>query len=502
MRRLASIILCLSLYSSVRAQISNLGEDILYQVSMQGTAGSGDIAPFWFTNNKYGLGTTEPNSALVRANIRRDICADSLRNWKVGYGLDIAGAVNHDSKFILQQLYSDIQYKAIRLSIGQKERPLELKSQELSSGGLTTGINARPLPQVRLELPDFWIIPGTKGWLALKAHIAYGWYTDNKWQRHFTQGTTNIYSANSLYHSKAGFLKIGNEEKFPVTLTGGLEMSSQFGGEAWNLQDRADHNGAFDAHQKMNSGLKGYLHAFIPSGSDANDGDFANAEGNQLGSWHLRIDFKQKEWGASFYAEHFFEDHSQLFMQYDWKDMLYGAEVRFPGNPFVNAILYEHLRTTHQSGPIYHDGTSTLPVSIYGIDNYYNHHIYGAWQHAGMSMGSPLIVSPLYNKNGRIQVSDNRITASHLGISGQPHQDVTYKILFTHEKALGVYTSPRQDPVYGNFLFVEATYRPHNIPGLSFSLSYGQNSGKLLGESKGAMLSVGYTNWATKKKRR
>lgn len=487
---------------STQAQIARLGEDIEYKASLQGTAGKGDVAPFWFTNNRYGLGTTEKNSVLVRAGIRRDVEADSLRNWRIGYGLDIAGLANYNSNFVLQQFYADFQYKAIRLSVGQKERPLELKNQRLSSGAMTSGINARPLPQVRLELPDFWVIPRTKNWLALKAHIAYGAYTDNKWQREFTEGTNNIRTANSFYHSKAGFLRIGNLEKFPVTLTGGIEMSCQFAGEAWNLRDRADHAGAeyFDPHQKLNNGIKSFWHALIPSGNDVNDGDYSNVEGNQLGSWHLRADFEHKGWGASFYAEHFFEDHSQLgLFIYDWKDMLYGTEVHFPKNPIASGIVYEHLRSTYQSGPVYHDKTDVIPDRIAGNDNYYNHQVYGGWQHAGFGMGNPLLVSPLYNTDGKITFKDNRVVAHHIGIEGQPIEDVSYRVLFTHEKSWGTYVTPRTDPAKARYLLVEATYAPHQIKGLSITAAYGQNRGSLIGNSKGGMLTIAYNGWINKK---
>lgn len=488
--------------ATAQAQISRLGEDVEYDASLQGTAGKGDVAPFWFTNNRYGLGTTEENSVMVRAGIHRDAEADSLRNWRIGYGLDMAGLANYNSNFVLQQFYADFQYKALRLSVGQKERPLELKNQRLSSGAMTSGINARPLPQVRLELPEFWTIPRTKGWLALKAHVAYGAYTDNKWQRDFTAGTNYVRTANSLYHSKAGFLRIGNTEKFPLTLTGGIEMSCQFGGEAWNLQDREDHAGDFDPHQKLSHGVKAFWNALIPGGSDVNDGDFGNIEGNQLGSWHLRLDFEKRGWGASFYAEHFFEDHSQLgLFIYDWKDMLYGTEVRFPENPVVRGILYEHLRTTYQSGPIYHDKTDVMSDRIAGIDNYYNHHVYSAWQHAGFSMGHALLISPLYNTNGRINFNDNRVVANHLGIEGQPTREISYRLLYTHEKTWGTYYQPRTNPAKGNFFMIEASYAPRQVEGLSFTAAYGQNGGKLLGDSKGAMLTIAYTGWINKNKR-
>lgn len=486
---------------SLNAQFSRLGHDIQYQATLQGTAGSGDVAPFWFSNNRYGLGTTEPNSGLVRASIKRDVSADSLRHWRIGYGLDLVGAVNHDSHFVLQQIYGDFQFRAIRLSVGQKERPMEMKNPLLSSGGMTNSINARPIPQIRLELPDFWVIPRTKNWLALKAHIAYGMLTDNGWQRNFTAGTDHLRTANSFYHSKAGFVRIGNTEKFPLSLTAGLEMSAQFGGEAWNLRDRADdpNFATFDPHQKLPHGLKAFWHALIPGGNDVSDGNYANSEGNQLGSWHMRLDFQGKGWSVGAYAEHFFEDHSQMFLQYPWKDMLYGVEEHLPKNPVLSGFVYEYLRTTDQSGPIYHDKTPNMPEGIYGVDKYYNHQIYGAWQHAGFSQGHALLLSPIYNTNGKIEFRNNRIRAHHIGLNGEPTPEIGYRILYSHEKSWGTYDIPRTDPAKGDFLLLEATYRPHQVEGLSIGAAYGQNFGKLLGKSGGAMLTVSYTGWIGRK---
>ncbi|MCR4920851.1 MAG: capsule assembly Wzi family protein [Bacteroidaceae bacterium] len=484
---------------TANAQISRFGEDVSYRAELVGTTGSGSHAPFWFTNNRYGLGAPENGYGYLRASVLRATEADATRNWRLGYGADVAVAAGMQSHAILQQLYADIEWQALRLSIGQKERPMELKSQTLSSGAMTSGINARPLPQVRLELPEFWLIPGTRDWLAVKAHIAYGCYTDNGWQRDFTTGTQHPYTANSLYHSKAGFLRVGNKDKFPLTLTGGLEMSCQFGGEAWNLKDRPDHSGPFDPHQKLNSGLKSFWHALVPGGNDVNDGDYNNSEGNQLGSWHLRLDYEGAGWSVGAYAEHFFDDHSQMFMQYPWRDMLYGIEGRLPKNPVLSAIVYEHLRTTHQSGPIYHDATATMPEDIFGIDNYYNHQIYGGWQHAGFSMGHALLLSPLYNTSKKIVFLDTRVLAHHIGIQGEPTRELGYRVLYTHAKSLGFYDMPRTEPAKGDFLLAEVTYRPHQVEGLGVSAAFGQNWGTLLGKASGAMLTLSYSGWIGKK---
>ena len=56
---------------------------------------------------------------------------------------------------------------------------MQLKNQTLSSGSQTLGINARPVPQVRIALPEYWQLPFGGGWLHLKGHIAYGMMTDD-----------------------------------------------------------------------------------------------------------------------------------------------------------------------------------------------------------------------------------------------------------------------------------------------------------------------------------
>lgn len=359
MRRLLILLAILPL--TAQAQIGRLGENVRYGASMSGMASSGDYAPFWFTANRYGLATPNNESFLTRAFIGRSTTTDSSRHWRVGYGADFAVAAGMDNHFILQQLYAEVQWKALRLSVGQKQRKLELLNDSLSSGAMTTGINTRPLPQVRLELPDFWAVPGTHRWLALKAHFAMGAYTDNGWQRSSTKTHSLPYTNNSLYHSKELLLRIGNRERFPLTLTGGLEMSTQFGGEGWNMGQRLDDGTVLSSHRKLFHGLSSIWHAIIPGGGDEDDGDFANAEGNMLGSWHLRADWQGKGWSASAYLEHYFEDESQLFWQYGWKDFLLGVEVSLPRNPILSTVLYEHLGTMDQSGPVYHDSRETCP---------------------------------------------------------------------------------------------------------------------------------------------
>lgn len=495
-RNIISLCICLLAGPSiVSAQVDRLKEDVQYGFRLRGTSGGGSNAPFWFTNNRYGLGPVDNHTVQARAYIKRDAEADSLRDWRVGYGADLVAGYGGESEFNIQQLFVDAQWKMIRLSIGQKERPSELKNEELSSGGMTLGINARPLPQVRLEMPEFWTIPGMKGWLAFKAHIAYGIYTDNRWQRNWNAGTANIYTQNSLFHSKALLIKIGNVKKFPLTLTWGLEMACQFGGKGYN---EVSYTG-----QPLEEGVKlggNIIKAFIPSGGDVNDDQFSNAAGNHIGSWHARLDWTAKKWSLGVYMDHLFEDHSQLGMQYGfWKDMLLGVEVNLPKNRYVSTIVYEHNGTKNQSGPIYHDATQENPLQISAKDNYYDNHIYGAWQHGGFVMGNPLILSPLYNSylghEGMLRNYFSRINAHHVGLKGNPSPWVSWRALYTYEKNWGTYDWPTTDPLKGHFLLLEASYKPKRLRGWGFGLAYGHNHGSLLGKANSAMLTVSFDGW-------
>lgn len=197
----------------------------------------GEHTPFWLTANKQGLSSIEKNSGYLRAGIFREMEDD--KRFSYAFGADLAVAYNFSSSFIIQQLYADLKYRCLQLSIGSKERHSEFNNPFLSSGGLTFSGNTRPIPQVRIGIPEYTPVPGTKGWLAFKGHVAYGMFTDDGWQKDFV-APGNKYTEHVLYHSKDLYVKIGNREKFPLILEGGLEMAAQFGGNAYIGNDKTD----------------------------------------------------------------------------------------------------------------------------------------------------------------------------------------------------------------------------------------------------------------------
>lgn len=484
------MLMCLTAAQAQNA-IERASKHIQYDAEAQVSVSNGQT-PLWLTANKYGLSSVDGSNGYLRAGITRNAATDSLHKWRIGYGIDLAVGYNHQSTARVQQLYADFEYRLVRLSIGAKEQPMQLKNQRLSSGSQTLGINACPVPEIRFELPEYWSITGHSAWASIKGHIGYGMLTDGRFQRDYVAQDQH-YARHALYHSKAGYLKLGNEKRFPVTFEGGLEMACLFGGTAYNAVFDADGTAK---PIKMGHSLKDFVDATFGTGGDATDGaGYANATGNSLGSWLMRLNYHGNGWGASVYVDHFFEDHSQMFLQYGWKDALLGVELTLPDNPVAKHIVYEHISTLDQSGLVYHDHTEAIPDQISGQDNYYNHMLYAGWQHWGQAIGNPLFTSPLYRGDGSLEFTDNRFTAHHFGIDGTPTPWINYRILYSRERSKGSCVLPLASPRSTHSLLAEVGFTPErighlNTRGWSVTAAFGMDHGRLLGNNTGFQLTI------------
>lgn len=454
-----------------------------YAVETGIVAGHGDYSPFWFTANRQGLSSVKTENGYLRAGIFHSQALGRHFTWKAG--LDLATAYNYTSSFVVQQAYADLSYRWLNLSIGSKERTPELRNPKLSTGGLVESNSARPVPQVRIEIPQYISVPGTNHWLHIKGHLAYGTFTDNNWQEDFAR-SGNLYTKDVLYHSKSFFMKVGKKESFPLEFEAGLQMAAQFGGKQYV-------EGQKEPIMKMPSDFMDFIRVLIPmSGSDnAMEGEQINKYGNHVGSWNIGLTGYVQDWRIKAYYEHFFEDESQMFFGYGpWKDGLLGVEVTLPENQFIDALVYECMGSKNQTGPIFYEGFRGEFEQVSAKDNYYNHYIYQAWQHWGMAMGNPLFTDPVYNKDGRIMFANNRINAHHLGISGTPGKEWAYRLLLTYSRNWGTYDNPFDDVKKQFSSLLEVTYSPVKWNGWSFSISGAMDRGNLLGNNSGGMLVI------------
>lgn len=511
MKRLVFVIIAAAVQNVSASEQPGQSSQLDIRVEAQATVASGDHAPLWLNANKYGLSSLDKSNGYLRAAVARHVEVDSARRWALGGALDMAVGYGLTSTVVVQQAYGEVRWLHGLLTVGSKEQPAELKNNLLSSGSQCFGINARPVPQVRLSLPDYVDVPLTRGWLGLKGHFSYGRFTDDGWQKDFTHERSR-YTEGVLFHTKAGYLRL-HKPGSPLTIEAGLEMACQFGGKS--LAKGAD--GEYTRYYENQFNAKSFLRAVIPSGNDGEryygtNQENQGAEGNHVGAWNVRLSWDEPSWGVSIYGDHYFEDISQLFhLDYDgygngdaWQkkqksrflvyplsDMLIGAELRLKKSRWLTNFLVEYISTMYQSGPIYHDHERGIPDHIGGRDGYYQHGIYTGWQHWGQVMGNPLYRSPLYNDNQQLTVQDNRFRALHVGLSGTPLDRLSYRLLATVQKGYGSYASPYTDPRRNASLLAEATYAlPGRASGWSVRCAAALDRGSLLGDNTGLQLTM------------
>ena len=484
---------------------SRIQRNLNLSLNLLGNVGSGDYAPFWFTSNRQGLSPTNSSGIMLDLGLEGGMRFPS--QFYFNYGMEVAVAANYQSDFYLQQAYIEAGYKWFDLSIGAKERWGELVNNNLSSGALTWSGNSRPIPQIRLEVPEFTRLGILGRLVSLKGHIAYGWYQDSNWRagRAAMYSNPPQYTDKILHHSKSFFIRIGDAERFPLEFTLGVESYAQFGGTRHNMRTWST-DPIIETYEYPHD-LKAYLEIFLPVN---NPGEQTKDNGNTLGSWHLAFDLTMKKWKYRLYYEHFFEDHSSMlgieykanangqkeFISYgvkrNWMDGLFGIEVNAPdGLPFKN-IVFEVLNTRGQCGPIYRYPSDVIIQAVDGRDNMYRHEFYSSYSHYGYLNGTPLLVSPIYNRNGALDIKSNRSIAFHLGIDGNISECLGYKVLATHTSHWGSYDYPLSEREEITSVLLECFYQfkgMHNWKiGLSAAADF--DSADLIGNNRGVMITV------------
>ena len=122
--------------------------------------------------------------------------------------------------------------------------------------------------------------------------------------------------------------------------------------------------------------------------------------------------------------------------------------------------------------------------------------MYSGWQFYGYGMGHPFLTSPIYNeggereKMGRLQFYNNRVKAWHFGFSGNPCDEVGYRILMSFTRNWGTHVYPFQDMMKQQYVLAETNYRPHWAKDWSGTLGLSYDHGDLLGNSFGGQLTI------------
>lgn len=483
--------------------------ELQYRFEIAGVAGKGAHAPFWHTSNRHGLPTIQNYNGYMRHGAIGSI--SNTNGWNFNYGLDIGTGEGDESIFFVHQLFLDMHYKRLGLSVGMKERCSD-KNSKLSSGALTWSGNSKPFPEIRLGLHDYYNIPLFEGLISVKGHVGYGRLTDDKWRQSHGNDT---YIDGILFHSKSAFIRLGNVNKNLLQMTLGLEMNNMFGGTR--------HIGT--TVKEMPADAEMYWTVLFPFHQIERQG---NVDGDNVGSWHINLDFHIKEWRISAYYEHYFEDHSSMlgieyknnsagekdFIYYgfkrNWLDGLFGLEINAPqGIPFFEGIVIEYLNTRGLCGPICHSVAHTtqeegmqVVEEIDGRDGMYNHGTYDSYSHGGYAIGTPILISPVYNVNRSERLRSNRVQMFHLGIDGCITKNIDYRFLATTTQHWGCYGAPLKEVERVTSVMIELSYSKGGAYDWRFTLSGAMDfdsavgSGvqvPLLGNNQGVMVTVSKT---------
>lgn len=455
--------------------------------------------PFWLVSNRQGLSSVTPNNGYVRLGAFKDEKHDRDFSW--GAGVDIAVPWNYTSRFVLQQLYGEVRYRCLDLMVGSKEMWGPISDPQLSSGNMIHSGNARPIPQVRAGIFDYADIWGLKGWLAVKGYVAYGAFTDGGWKESWV-GDKGRYDKNTLYCSRGVWLRNGNPDKFPLTLECGIELATQFAGSAYNVGYYGSGKTIHMPHD-----LKAFFKAFVPmhGGDEVDGGEQANVQGNMLGAWNFALSWVplDKSWGVKAYYQHMFEDHSMLYIEYPWKDGLYGVEGTLPANPVVSKVVYEFLYAKDQTGSVNWTPSAEIPADAPGADNYYNHYIYTGWSHWGMGIGNALSLSPLFNSPHTLEFLSNRIISHHIGISGDPLPTLSWRLLMSFTSSWGNYVSPYPEVRHMYDGLAEVSWRPQGkLKGWEGKVGLAMDRGDILGHNYGVQISITKTGFFSLKSKK
>lgn len=484
-------------------------------------AGSNDFAPFYLHSNNHGKITQSKNAQL-------DIwAADSLdisKRFDFSWGIEAIGGYANKVDYRrydpetktwynnpqgpaaiwLQQLYAEVKWRCLYLSVGLKDRNSCFVDQELSSGDLLWSGNSRGIPEVRIGFVDFQNIPWINGWLQADLCLSYGKFVDTDWINNHFDYWSGKRNPGSFWTYKR--IALRTKPSKPFSFQFGFQMSGIFGGNTYRYGD-----GILQQTIDNYGGFKDFFLMLLPLDSHTHEG---YKTGDHKGTWDIaaRYRFKGGETLRA-YTQWFWEDGSSLLKENGW-DGLWGLEFKLNRRWWISGAVAEYLDLTHMSGPISYSpgynntGGANLPFQAHGRDGYYTNFYYRDYVNYGLNMGTPMVQGILFNtgvnKNNPEEGVDKlepnngsihyfRVRAFHLAIEGAIGPNCDYVVKYSHRKAWGDTNTYRLlNPIQADSFIAAATYNLPQVPGLSLSAAIAVDHGSIPSNAVGGMVTVGY----------
>jgi len=481
------MLVCVCAWSSftVRAQ-----GHTLYNITSFVSFATGERTPFWMASNSYGIVPIEANNGYLQAKIFT--YQPVSPHFSFHAGLDMVAVTPRYRNIFVQQAFAEMGYdNRLFISIGShsgaddRRYSASLLDASLSSGDMALSANARPIPEINIYIPEFISVPWTNEWLQFKGNFAVGRSFDTDYLLSFVRSNQD-YNRNVLWHHKSLHIRAKDMKgDFPFTATVGIRHVAQWGGVSTN-----------PAAGTQPHSLKDFVRVIMGAagGEDASISDQVNVLGNHYGTYDFMLGYEREKYALHVYHQHLFDDNSGMEF-YNGLDGLIGIQLDFADGDsqrrLLSGIVVERLSTLNQSGPfhyIWYDHDK-YPGYGGGGDNYYNNgeYVTGA-SYFNRSLGSPLLLSPEYNTDGRLGFFHNRVRAWHLGAKGYLSKDISYRLLCSEAESLGRTYNPSLTVLRTLSLMATLTYAcPRDW---FFSVMLGADRGNWLNNNIGAGISV------------
>lgn len=473
-----------------------------YSASMEGNAASGSFAPYYIGALRGGKITSGSGGNLDLAVWKP---LDLSKRFSYAFAVEGVGRLGnkiaYDRYFIdtqewksiprstsnvwLQQLYGQVKYRGVFLTVGLHDFHSALLNKRLSSGDLIESGNTRSIPGFRAGFVDFQNIPFTKGWLQIQGEI--GWYksTDNGWQKsHFDYYNYHL-NLGWWYNYKRMYFRTKPSERFCVTF--GMQASGQFAGYTYYyVQGREQ--AQVEGHPLK---VMDFIDMLVPAIGDA------YVRGNHLGTWDIHARYRLNNGdNLMAYTQWPWEDGSGIGKLNGW-DGLWGVEWQRKERGPVRGAVLEFMTYMNQSGPIHHDfddNSSDLLISATGADNYYNNTWFNGYALYGMCIGSPMFPQPVRNVDGATtRFLENRFWGLHGAVEGDILPTLSYRVMVNYRRYFGTMFVPRV-PTHSVSGFVEAKWTPAQVPGLAVKAQLAFDAGNsIYGRNFGGLLSASYS---------
>lgn len=486
MRRILLILTVITCILGARGEYTIDGK-----ATLTAGVGSNDFAPFYLHSNRHGK-LTQSKSAQLDIGLSDPLDIPRRFDWSWGVefltGWQSSASYwhwnpegqfsynsQHPARIWLQQLYAEVKWRCLFLSVGMKDRGSSLVDEELSSGDLVWSGNTRSIPEVRIGFVDFQNIPFTKKWLQVDMCLSYGKFTDSKFIRsHYSYERGKI-NPGTLWTYKRLYFRTNPEAPFHAKF--GFQMTGLFGGKCFYYN-----HGRLEKEVYDYEGFRDFVAMLFPFGM----GREGFKTGDHKGSWDISLTYRFRNSSRLRAYTQFFWDDGTGMSKSNGFDGLWGLEYKLPGKKALSGVVAEYLDFTNQAGPLMWPGNndSDLKYEVLGADNYYNNFYHRSYVNYGQTIGTPMVMGTVFQLNGRSELLYNRVRAIHVAAEGYILPELQWRAKYSHRKAWGGSSSYELlHPIEADSWLAGVKWDLPQVPGLSVSADIAADHGTMPGNA-------------------